>query len=127
MKLHYGVSLLLAGLLSGAALADSGADAKSEFYVNPGIALTGAGAGGYKNSFSLEAGYLKAIHPIASIGWEVGYLFGSKLDNTDTSLKVLHVAPEIKVGPTSRSPGFNSTRSCWAAGDSTGATRTAER
>lgn len=104
MKLKYGISLILAGFLSGTALADEGAAAKGEFYVNPGIALTGAGAGDYKNSFSLDAGYLKAIHQIALIGWEAGYLFGSKFEGdgftSDTNAKVFHLAPEIKVGPT---------------------------
>jgi len=103
MKLNYGLGLVLAGGLSAIVFADQPA-AKGEFYVNPGIALTGAGASDYKNSFSLEAGYLKAIHPIASIGWEAGYLFGSKFEGdgftSDTNLKVLHLTPEIKVGPT---------------------------
>jgi opacity protein-like surface antigen len=103
MKMNYGLGLILAGVLSGAVFADQPA-AKGEFYVNPGIALTGAGASNYKNSFSLDAGSLKAIHPIASIGWEAGYLFGSKFEGngftSDTSVKVLHVAPVIKVGPT---------------------------
>jgi opacity protein-like surface antigen len=102
-KLNYALGLLLAGVLSTAALADETA-AKGEFYVNPGIALTGAGASDYKNSFSLDAAYLKAVHQVASIGWEAGYLFGSKFENdsftSDASLKILHLAPEIKIGPT---------------------------
>jgi hypothetical protein len=106
MKLNYGLALVLAGILSGIAVADSTttAAAAGEFYVNPGIALTGAGAGSYKNSFSLDAAYLKAVHQIASFGWEAGYLFGSKFEGdgftSDTSVKILHVSPEIKVGPT---------------------------
>ena len=103
MKLHYGMGLVLAGVLSAAAFADQG-PSRGEFYVNPGIALTGAGASNYKNSFSLDAGYLNAIHPIASVGWEAGYLFGSKFEGnggtSDTSVKVLHLAPVIKAGPT---------------------------
>jgi len=103
MKLSFWTGMILAGILSVTGFADQTA-AKGEFYVNPGIALTGAGAANYKNSFSLDAGYLKAIHQIASIGWEAGYLFGSKFEGdgftSDTHAKVLHVSPEIKVGPT---------------------------
>jgi len=99
MKLRFVTGLVLAGLLSVSAFADQTAP-KGEFYVNPGIAAMGAGTGNYKNSFSLEAAYLKGIHEIAPIGWEAGYLFGSKLDDTGTSVKILHIAPEIKVGPT---------------------------
>jgi opacity protein-like surface antigen len=105
MKLRIGAGLILAGLLSAIALADPMGQ-PGEFYVNPGIALTGAGANGYGNSFSLDAAYLKAIHQIASVGWEAGYLFGSKLDATDTSLKILHISPEIKVGPTFAVAGY---------------------
>jgi len=106
MKKKLARGFVLAGILSGMVFADSAtpSGAPSEFYVNPGIALTGAGAADYKNSFSLEAGYLKGIHQIASIGWEAGYLFGSKFEGdgftSDTSVKILHIAPEIKVGPT---------------------------
>src|SRR5579872_1698007 len=104
MKLKYGAGLILAGLLGSRALADQPAGAAGEFYVNPGIALTGAGASNYKNSFSLDAGYLKGVHQIASIGWEAGYLFGSKFEGdgftSDTSVKIFHLTPEIKVGPT---------------------------
>ena len=99
MKMKYGAGLILAGLLSVTVFADP-SGAPGEFDVNPGIALTGAGAQGYKNSFSLDAAYLKAIHQVASIGWEAGYIFGSKLDGTDTSDKIIHVSPEIKFGPT---------------------------
>jgi opacity protein-like surface antigen len=99
MKFDLIKGFMLAGLVSVTVFAEQGVPA-GEFYVNPGVALTGAGANGYKNSFSLDAAYLKAIHQIAAIGWEAGYLFGSKLDGTDTSLKILHVSPEIKVGPT---------------------------
>jgi opacity protein-like surface antigen len=109
MKRIVGMSLILAGVLSGVAFADPPA-ATGEFYVNPGIALTGAGAGDYKNSFSLEAGYLKGIHQIASFGWEAGYLFGSKFEGdnftSDTRVKILHLSPEIKVGPTFSVAGF---------------------
>lgn len=109
MKRIVGMSLILAGVLSGVAFADPPA-ATGEFYVNPGIALTGAGAGDYKNSFSLEAGYLKGIHQIAAFGWEAGYLFGSKYEGdnftSDTRLKILHLAPEIKLGPTFSVSGY---------------------
>jgi|GEM_PF-2528693 len=113
MKLNYGVALILTGMLSGVVLADQAQPltAGGEFYIDPGIALTGAGANGYKNSFSLDAGYLKTIHQIASIGWEVGYLFGSKFENdtvsADAKLKIFHLAPEIKVGPTLTVAGYN--------------------
>jgi hypothetical protein len=104
MKWNYAAGLFLAGVLSGAVLADAPAGTAGEFYVEPGLALTGAGASQYKNSFSLDAGYLKSVHQIASIGWEAGYLFGSKFEgdgfSSDTNDKVLHVTPEIKVGPT---------------------------
>jgi len=110
MKLNFGAGLILAGVLSVTAFADQTAS-KGEFYVDPGIALTGAGASSYKNSFSLDAGYLKAIHQIASIGWEAGYLFGSKFEGngftSDTSVKILHVGPQIKVGPTFAVAGMN--------------------
>ena len=47
---------------------------------------------------------MKAVHQIASVGWEAGYLFGSKFEGngftSDTSVKILHISPEIKVGPT---------------------------
>jgi opacity protein-like surface antigen len=121
MKLNLATSLILTGVLGGAVFADSqpapseslpassptsapASAAAGEFYVDPGIALTGAGASNYKNSFSLDAGYLKVIHQIASIGWEAGYLFGSKFENdnftSDTQVKIVHIAPEIKLGPT---------------------------
>lgn len=104
MKLKVAAGVILAGVLSGAALADQPTMAAGEFYVNPGIALMGAGANDYNNSFSLDAGYLRAVHQIASIGWEAGYLFSSKFEGdgftSDTSAKILHVSPEIKVGPT---------------------------
>jgi len=104
MKLSYAAGVVLAGLLSGIVLADAPAATMGEFYVDPGIALMGAGASDYKNSFSLDAGYLKAVHQIASIGWEAGYLFDSKFEGdgftSDTSVKILHISPEIKVGPT---------------------------
>ena len=87
MKMKVGIGLILAGLLSGAAMADEGSAARGEFYVNPGIALTGAGAHDYKNSFSLDAAYLKAIHQVAAIGWEAGYLFGSKLEGLNRELE----------------------------------------
>ena len=103
MKMNFCTGLILAGVLSAKVFGDQSA-AKGEFYVNPGIALSGAGASQYKNSFSLDAGYLKGIHEIAAIGWEAGYLFGSKFEGdgftSDTNVKVLHLAPEIKVGPT---------------------------
>ena len=103
MTLKLAKSLILAGVLSASVFADQAAS-KGEFYVNPGIALTGAGAGNYKNSFSLDAAYLKAVHQIASCGWEAGYLFGSKFEGdgftSDTSVKILHLSPEIKLGPT---------------------------
>jgi hypothetical protein len=114
MKRNYSLGLILIGLLSGAAMADSLAApaaaslaapaAAGEFYVDPGIALTGAGAADYKNSFSLDAGYLKAVHQIASVGWEAGYLFSAKFEGdnftSDAHAKILHITPEIKLGPT---------------------------
>ena len=103
MKLKLCLGLFLCSIVGSGALAEPSAST-GEFYVNPGIALTGAGAKDYKNSFSLDAAYLKAIHQIAGIGWEAGYLFGSKFEGdgftSDTSRKILHIAPVIKVGPT---------------------------
>ena len=105
MKFSYGMAFILAGIVSGTVLADS-SGSKGEFYVNPGIALIGAGEAAITKilALSLEAGHLNRIHPIASIGWEAGYLFGSKFEGngftSDTQLKVLHLSPEIKVGPT---------------------------
>lgn len=93
------LALTIVGLLGMSVRADQTAQT-GEFYVNPGLAVMGSGTGDYKNSFSLDAAYLKAIHQIAAFGWEAGYLFGSKLDDSGTSVKILHVAPEIKVGPT---------------------------
>ena len=46
MKLNYAMGLILAGVLSGSVFADQ-TGAKGEFYVNPGIAMTGAGATDY--------------------------------------------------------------------------------
>jgi hypothetical protein len=109
MKFSYGMAFILAGIVGGTALADPGVTS-GEFYVNPGIALTGAGANDYKNSFSLDAGYSNHIHPIASIGWEAGYLFGSKFEGdgftSDTDVKIVHLSPEIKVGPTFDVAGY---------------------
>src|ERR1700679_752439 len=100
MKLSYAAGVVLAGFLSGIARADAPTATAGEFYVNPGIALTGAGASDYKNSFSLDAGYLKAVHQIASFGWEAGYLFGSKFKGkiftSDTTEKILTILPKLK-------------------------------
>jgi Outer membrane protein beta-barrel domain len=110
MKLNYSTGLMLVGVLGAFAWADGTAPASGEFYVNPGIALTGAGANSNKNSFSLDAGYLKSFHQIASAGWEAGYLFGSKFEGdgftSDTSRKILHISPEIKLGPTFAVGGY---------------------
>jgi hypothetical protein len=111
MKLRYAAGLLLAGVLASRVWADAPTAMSGEFYVDPGIALTGAGASNYKNSFSLDAGYLKSVHQFASVGWEAGYLFGAKFEGdgftSDTNVKIFHLTPEIKAGPTIPVGGFN--------------------
>jgi hypothetical protein len=84
-----------------------------EGYVNPGWAAMRSNDFG--NSFTLDAGYLRHLYPMAWLGVEAGYLWGSKFEGinggqfaaatsvqsfgSDTQARILHVAPEIKLGP----------------------------
>jgi len=96
---------------------------KAEFSLNAGIALpTGSTSDVQKNSFSVDGQALWKVHDIVQVGGELGYMFGSKQEGTipgnlvgdidgsgspsplaftsDIDARILHLTPEIKVGPT---------------------------
>lgn len=116
--------ILIAVICTGALGTAHAEKGQTELSLEPGIAMPMSTAGDYAgNSFELDGSHFYDFHEVAAFGWELGYLFSSKLGGTlptkmvstlsngnpnpgnlsfssDLSMSILHVTPEFKFGPT---------------------------
>jgi opacity protein-like surface antigen len=118
-SLLMGVLLATIGLRAGAEDTSTSGTAdhrSSEFSIQPGIAAFSGDAGDYQdNSFSLDGQWLWGVHDVVKIGPEIGYVFGSEVNGpvpgrfydqgnsvvvrSDIKARILHMTPQIKIGP----------------------------
>src|SRR4051812_21449010 len=82
-RMRHWMSLATLLILACGLSAQAAEDMASDLNLNLGLAVPVGSTGDFfKKSFDMDLSYLKKVHAIASVGGEIGYLFGSKFEGT---------------------------------------------